>query len=130
MLISLYNIAVHIIICRFESTLFLKYVNYFRDLGSSPCESQILHLFRCFLSSLLPLRSVGMSNFSNNFDSKRQIIIGTAMLYNESNSGQITKNTIYVYIYIHIHTYIYIYIVVTMKQFSEDKVLNIVNVEL
>ena len=42
----------------------------------------------------------------------------------------------YVYLHIYIlHIYIYIfyifiYIVVTMKQFSENKVLNIVNVEL
>ena len=33
------------------------------DLGSSPNEYQIFHLFRCVLSSVLPLRSVGRSNF-------------------------------------------------------------------
>ena len=34
------------------------------DLGSNPSECQIFfHLFRCVLSSLLPLRSVGRSNF-------------------------------------------------------------------
>ena len=33
------------------------------DLGSNPSECQIFNLFRCVLSSLLPLRSVGRSNF-------------------------------------------------------------------
>ena len=33
------------------------------DLGSYPRECQIFYLFRCVLSSLLPLRSVGRSNF-------------------------------------------------------------------
>ena len=33
------------------------------DLGSNPSECQVLSLFRCVLSSLLPLRSVGRSNF-------------------------------------------------------------------
>ena len=32
------------------------------DLGSNPSECQIFHLFRCVVSSLLPLRSVGRSN--------------------------------------------------------------------
>ena len=58
LLISLYNIAVLIIICRFESTLLLKYANPCRN-----SECQIFHLFRCVLSSMLPLRSVGRSNF-------------------------------------------------------------------
>ena len=33
------------------------------DLGSTPSECQIFYLFRCVLSTLLPLRSVGRSNF-------------------------------------------------------------------
>ena len=33
------------------------------SLGSSPSECQIFHLFRCILSSVLPLRSVGKSSF-------------------------------------------------------------------
>ena len=33
------------------------------DLGSNPSECHIYYLFRCVLSSLLPLRSVGRSNF-------------------------------------------------------------------
>ena len=49
----------------------------------------------------------GFAYFNNNVDSKRHIIITTAILYNEINSGQIMKNTIYIYIYI--HSYIYIY---------------------
>ena len=32
------------------------------DLGSNPSECHIFYLFRCLLSSLLPLRSVGWSN--------------------------------------------------------------------
>ena len=44
-----------------------------RVLGSTPGECQFFQLFRCFLSSVLPLRSVGRSNFdkgrhnSNNY---------------------------------------------------------------
>ena len=33
------------------------------DLGSTPSDCQIFYLFRCVLSSMLPLRSVGRSNF-------------------------------------------------------------------
>ena len=33
------------------------------DLASNPSECQIFHLFRCDLSSLLPLRCAGKSNF-------------------------------------------------------------------
>ena len=32
-------------------------------MGSSSSECQIFHFFRCVLSSVLPLRSVGRSNF-------------------------------------------------------------------
>ena len=42
--------------------------------------------------------------FNNNVDSKRHIIIRTAMLYNEINSGHIMKKH-YVYIYIYIYIY-------------------------
>ena len=35
--------------------------------------------------------------FNNNVDSKRHIIIRTAILCNEINSGQIMKNTIYMF---------------------------------
>ena len=37
------------------------YMIYIMD--SSPSECQIFHLFRCVLSYVLPLRSVGRSNF-------------------------------------------------------------------
>ena len=40
----------------------------------------------------------GFAYFNNNVDSKRHMIIRTATLYNEINSGQIMKNTIYTYI--------------------------------
>ena len=45
--------------------------------------------------------------FNNNVDSKRHIIIRTAILYNEINSGQnYEKHYVctYIYIYIYIHT--------------------------
>ena len=42
----------------------------------------------------------GFAYFNNNVDSKRHIIIRTAILYNEINSGQIMKNTTYTYVYI------------------------------
>ena len=57
-------------------------------------------LFRCFLSSVLPLRSIGRSNFdkgrhnSNNY-------VDSKSTYNYKNCF-----TIYIYIYI-IHIYIY-----------------------
>ena len=71
--IYIHNIAVHIIICRFQSTLLLKYANHCRNR-----KVQFRHRF-------------AYSN--NNIDSKRYIIIRTAILYNEINSGQIMKNT-------------------------------------
>ena len=37
------------------------------DLGSTPSECQIFHLFRCVLSSMLPLRSVGRYQFRKGF---------------------------------------------------------------
>ena len=44
----------------------------------------------------------GFAYFNNNVDSKRHIIIRTAILYNEINSGQIMKKH-YIYIYIYIY---------------------------
>ena len=71
------------------------------DLGSSPSECQIFHVFRCVLSSMLPLRSDRRSNFDKGLHiltttliKKRHIIIRTAILYNEINSGQIMKKTL------------------------------------
>ena len=40
----------------------------------------------------------GFAYFNNNVDLKRHVIIRTAILYNEINSGQIMKNTIYIYV--------------------------------
>ena len=57
------------IICRFESTLLLKYANHCRNR-----KVQIRH---------------GFAYSINSIDSKRHIIIRTAILYNEINSGQI-----------------------------------------
>ena len=59
---------------------------------------------RPFIYAALPKRwkvqfRQGFVYFNNNVDSKRHIIIGTAILYNEINSGQIMKNTIYIYIH-------------------------------
>ena len=39
----------------------------------------------------------GFVYFNNNVDSKRHMIIRAVILYNEINSGQIMKNTIYIY---------------------------------
>ena len=72
------------------------------------------HLFRCVLSSVLPLRSVGRSNFDKGLHilkttliKKKHIFIRTAILYNEINSGQTMKKTLYV-VYMYIYTYIYL----------------------
>ena len=57
------------------------------DLGSNPSECQIFHLFRCVLSSLLPLRSVGRSNFDKDLHNlitliqrRNEIMIETKLL--------------------------------------------------
>ena len=43
---------------------------------------------------ILPLKkTTGVVDINNNVDSKRHIIIRTAILYNEINSGQIMKKT-------------------------------------
>ena len=47
----------------------------------------------------------GFAYFNNNVDSKRHIIIRTAILYNEINSGQTMKNTIYICIYMYVSMY-------------------------
>ena len=66
------------------------------DLCSNPTECQIFHLFCCFLSSLLPLRSVGRSNFDKGLHSlitliqkRHKIMIEMKLLY-------------YIYIYIYL----------------------------
>ena len=43
----------------------------------------------------------GFAYFNNNVDSNRHIIIRASILYNEINSGQIMKNTIYTYVFIY-----------------------------
>ena len=60
------------IICRFESTLLLKYANHCRNR-----KVQIRH---------------GFAYSNNSIDSKRHIIIRTAILYNEINSDKLCKN--------------------------------------
>ena len=68
------------------------YIYIAEDLGSSPSECQIFHLFRCVLSSVLPLRSVGRSNFDKGLHNlttlikKRHILMRTAVLYTGINS--------------------------------------------
>ena len=64
----------------------------------------------------------GFAYFNNNVDSKRHIIIRIATLYNEINSGQIMKKTLYICVcvcmhinkyictYVHVHIYICPYI--------------------
>ena len=103
------------------------------DLGSNPSGCQIFHLFRYVLSSLLPLRSVGRSNFDKSLHNLIALIKkyknkhrnnDIAMLHNGINCGQLWKKQtlcmyIYTYIYIcvckYLHIYIYIYII---QQFS------------
>ena len=61
------------------------------------CQWAELNFFPYKLSNLkftpLPSLHVDFAYFSNNVDSKRHIIIRTAILYNQINSGQIMKNT-------------------------------------
>ena len=58
-----------------------------KNLGSSPSECQIFHLFRCILSSVLPLRNVGRPNFDKGLHNltaliqKRHILMRTVVLY-------------------------------------------------
>ena len=66
-----YIIAVRINICRFESTLLLKYAALAKRWKVQ---------FR-----------QGFAYFNNNVDLKPHIIIRTAILYNVINSGQILK---------------------------------------
>ena len=63
------------------------------DLGSNPSECQIFHLFRCVLSSLLPLRSVGRSNFDKGL---HNLITLIKKRHNDINEVAI----LYIYIYI------------------------------
>ena len=64
----------------------------------NPSECQIFYLFRCVLSSLLPLRSVGRSNFDKGLHNlitlilrRHEVMIEMKLLY-----------YIYIYIYIYI----------------------------
>ena len=65
---------------------------------------RFFHLFRCFLSSLLPLRSIGRSNFDKGLHNlttlikKRHTLMRTAVLY------------IYIYIYMLKYRHISIHI--------------------
>ena len=78
------------------------------DLVSNPSECQIFHLFRCVLSSLLPLRNLGRSNFDKGLHSlitliqkRHKIMTDIKLLYYlvESTVDSYEKrNTAYVYI--------------------------------
>ena len=65
------------------------------DLGSNLSECHIFYLFRCVLSSLLPLRSAGRSNFDNGLHNLITLIQKTtynndiAILHNGINCGQL-----------------------------------------
>ena len=89
-----------------------------RDLGSNSSECQIFYLFRCVLSSLLPLRSVGSSNFDKGLHSlitliqkRHKIIIKVMLLYYkmESTVDSYEKKHHYAYIYVCIYMDVYIY---------------------
>ena len=80
-----------------KSSALEKPRTWVRDLASV----RFFPLFRCVLSSLLPLRSVGRSNFDMGLHNlttlikKRHILMRTAVC-------------IYIYIYIHIYIYLYV----------------------
>ena len=99
-------------------------VRHSEYLGSNPSECQILNLFRCVLSSLLPLRSVGRSNFDKGLYNlitlilkRHKIIIKLKLLcyktestvdsYEKKNYRYIyntwNSSTLCIYIYIYRH---------------------------
>ena len=88
-------------------------------MGSKPSECQIFYLFRCFLSSLLPLRSVGRSNFDKGLHNlitliqkRHEIVITMNLLYYKMEStvdSYEKKHYVYIYMCIYIYLYIYIY---------------------
>ena len=61
--------------------------------------SDFFHLFRCVLSFVLPLRSVGRSNFDKGLHNLTTLIKKRHML---------NENCCNIYISIHVHIYIYI----------------------
>ena len=63
--------------------------------SSNPSECQIFHLFRCVLSSLQPLRSVGRSNFDKGLHNLITLI--------KKRHKLMIKVAIYIYICTHIH---------------------------
>ena len=81
------------------------------DLGSYPSEFRIFYLFRCVLSSLLPLRSVGRSNFDNGLQNLITLIHKTT----SDNDIAILYIYIHIYTYMHIYIYICIYIFIHMQ---------------
>ena len=85
-----------------------------RDLGSTPSECLFFYLFRCLLSSMLPLRSVGRSNglmvcadkiFFNNVDSKATHFNKNNYIMKSTVDNYGEKKTIYIYIYIVFHSF-------------------------
>ena len=74
---------------------------YSRDLGSTPSECRFFYLFRCLLSSLLPLRSVGRSD---------GVMVCADKKFNnvDSKATHFDKNYYIIYIYMYICVYIYI----------------------
>ena len=87
------------------------------QLYSYPSECQIFYLFRCVLSSLLPLRSVGRSNFDKGLHSlqtlikkRHEIIIKMKLLFYKMEStvdSYEMNHYMYIYIYIYIYSYMY-----------------------
>ena len=89
-------------------TFFRKTLINYANLGSNPSECQIFNLFSCVLSSLLPLRSVGRSNFDKGLHNlimliqkRHKIFIKVKLLYykKESTVDSYEKKH-YIYIYI------------------------------
>ena len=80
---------------------------------------------------MLPLRSVGRSNFDKGRHNlttliqKRHILMRTAVLCNGINSGQLCRKNKTLYIYIYIYIYIVFYtLFVTFKKVYDRNVVN------
>ena len=102
--IYIYNIAVLIIICGFESTLLLKYFLFYLYFIYIYLYIYFLYIFiyiilyfyiYFFCATLAKRWKVpfwqGFAYFNNNVDSKRHIIMRTAILYDEINSWHYEK---------------------------------------
>ena len=79
------------------------------DLGSNSGDCQIFHLFRCVHYSLLPLLSVGRSNFDKGLHDLRTLILKrrkklmTLLYYIVKSTVDSYEKTNAIYRYIHVY---------------------------